>query len=254
MGTMDTGAQANFLRESTVIDNLSLKVTKNANSTLVVFGNGNKVKCSSIAPITSTIPAFVILDKDLIEDLISPNPIVDLGYRIILESDGGWIEREGVRVLSLKREQLEWMINLSEMKCLNARIVNRKNHTFDERTKDKVILLHRRIGHPSTKTMRSAIRSGAWIGCDVTAQEVEEVMKTRPCPVCLMGKKSSVRIHGSITDPRTVPIAALVSGDIIGPITPTAKDGPRYFFYSLIDEHHTTMFQHIKAKMVSLKL
>ena len=230
MAIMDTGAQANFLTESTVVDKLDLPVTVNTDSTIVVFGNGNEVQCSSSAPITPSIPAFVLKDKDLIEDLISPNAIVDLGYRIILEGEGGWIERDGEIAMTLKREQLKWLINLSEMKCLNARIVKRDDHTFTQNTRDIVLLLHRRMGHPSTKTMKSAIKSGAWIGCGVTAKDVEDVMSTRPCPICIMGKSNSVKIHASVTDPRTIPIAGLVSGDIIGPITPTAKDGSRYFF------------------------
>jgi len=45
-----------------------------------------------------------------------------------------------------------------------------------------------------------------------------------------MGKTNKIKIHNSITDPKSIPIASLISGDIIGPVTPTAKDGSKYFF------------------------
>jgi len=186
---MDTGAQAIFLTESTVVNKLNLPVTENTNLTIVVFGNGNEVQCSSSAPITPSIPANVLKDEDLIEDLISPNSITDLGYRIVLEGNGGWIERDGIITMALRREQLEWLINLSEMRYLNARIIKKEDNASDNSTRERVLLLHRRMGHPSTKTMKTAIKSCSRIGCGVTAKEVDDVMNSRPCPICIMGKK-----------------------------------------------------------------
>jgi len=153
---------------------------------------------------------------------------VDLGYRIVLEKNEGWIERDNIRVITLRREQLEWLVNLHDLKCLNAKIV--KKETIPNTVKDEVILLHRRMGHRSAKTMKAAVKAGAWIGCNVTARDIELVMNSKPCPICKMGKTNKIKIYNSITDPKAIPIAGLISGDIIGPVTPTAKDGSKYFF------------------------
>jgi hypothetical protein len=226
---MDSGAEVNYIRKSTAVNKLDLPLEYLPNTTVVVFGNGSEAPINSAAHLSPSIPAVVLPDETLVEDLISPNPIVDLGYRIVLEKDEGWIERDNERVITLRREQLKWLVNLQDLKCLNAKIV-KKEATPDSTVKDKVILLHRRMGHPSTKIMKAAVKAGAWVGCGVTARDIELVMEANPCPVCIMGKHNKIKIHNSITDPRSVPIANLISGDIIGPITPTAKDGSKYFF------------------------
>jgi len=79
------------------------------------------------------------------------------------------------------------------------------------------------MGHASTKVMISALEAGSWAKCLVTAKDIIEVMREYKCPVCILGKRNQTRIHKSVTDPTSVAIASLVSGDIIGPITPTAK-------------------------------
>jgi hypothetical protein len=45
-----------------------------------------------------------------------------------------------------------------------------------------------------------------------------------------MAKRNRAPIPRSIHEPMSVPIGHLVSGDIIGPITPHARDGAKYFF------------------------
>jgi hypothetical protein len=162
------------------------------------------------------------------EDLISANPIVDLGYRIILQDDGGWIEKDNKIIIRLRREQLRWLIDLKELKCLNASIVKKENEQQD--IEELVKQLHRRMGHSSSKTMISAIESGAWSKSGVTVEQIKRVMKDYVCPICLLAKRNQTHVHKSVTDPKSVPIAGLISGDIIGPITPTARDGSKYFF------------------------
>lgn len=86
------------------------------------------------------------------------------------------------------------------------------------------------MGHVSFKIIIDALKAGAWTMTGVTTDQVANVMDEYKCPVCLLAKKNQTRVHFSITDPTTIPIAGLVSGDIIGPITPIARDGSKYFF------------------------
>jgi len=191
---LDSGAEVNYLRNSTAVKQLELQLENlSNNTTVVVFGNGSETPISSAAHLTPSIPAMVLPDNTLVEDLISPNPIVDLGYRIVLEKDEGWIERDNIRVITLRREQLKWLVNLHDLKCLNAKIV--KKEAIPNTVKDEVILLHRRMGHPSAKTMKAAVKAGAWIGCNVTARDIELVMNSEPCPICKIGKTNKIKIH-----------------------------------------------------------
>ena len=128
----------------------------------------------------------------LVEDLISANPIVDLGYRIILERQGGWIEKNGKVITTLRREQLRWLVNLNELRCLNATIV--KKETTGPHTKELVIQLHRRMGHASTKVMTDALKAGAWTNCGITTDEVTGVMSSYVCPICLLAKRNQTKM------------------------------------------------------------
>jgi len=49
-----------------------------------------------------------------------------LGYRIILENSGGWIEKDDKIVIKLQRHQLKWLINLKELQCLNATVIKKE--------------------------------------------------------------------------------------------------------------------------------
>ena len=180
----------------------------------------------------------MLKDNDLIEDLISPNVFTALGYTIVLNDDGGWIEKDGEKVIPIMRDRLKWLIDLPTLKCFNANV----NNKVSSNTKDLVMSLHRRMGHASTKYMVSAVKAGSWIGCEVTPTDIEDVMKNCPCVLCILGKKNRNPIPKSVTDPKQVPIGYLVSGDIVGPVTPKAKDGSRYFFL-FVDRR--TSFYHV---------
>lgn len=157
----------------------------------------------------------------LIEDLVSPNPIVDLGYSVILNKDGGWVEKDGVQVTSIKRDELKWSIDLKALQCLSASISDKKS---------LVMSLHQRMGHPSCKTMVAAIKAGTWINVGVSFQDVEDVMKETPCTICDLAKSNRSPISPSTTDPRTIEIGAVISGDVVGKISPLARDGSQYFY------------------------
>ena len=165
--------------------------------------------------------ALILPDSSLIEDLISINPIVDAGYDVHMTHRGGSIIKDGKRVIPISRSGQKFTIDMK--KLLRCLVVNTASYK-------EVMELHRRLGHPSLDTMINAISSLSWINSGITAQSIRSAFKNHPCGVCVMAKRNRAPIPRSINDPKTVPIGHLVSGDIIGPITPHAKDGSKYFF------------------------
>jgi len=77
--------------------------------------------------------------------------------------------------------------------------------------------------------MIDAITNGTW-KTPVTADDVSRVLRNTPCPTCIIAKRNSLPIPPSITDPKTLEIAELISGDIIGPISPCTRNGHKYIY------------------------
>ena len=161
--------------------------------------------------------ALVLPDRELIEDLISINPIVDQGYKVTFEpyDRGGAISKDGIDLVPIRREGSMWLMDINRLKCLVA-------GTKPDGLVEKVMSLHKRMEHASFKNMIAAMKSGSWTNADVSADEIRTVMDATPCPGCLMAKRNKDPIPQSVTDPREVPIGHLISGDIIGPIKPAA--------------------------------
>jgi len=201
---------------------------------LVQFGDGNTIHSRFKALISEHMDAIVLPDDKLIEDLISPNPLIDLGYAISLTSYGGWIEKAIEESIPLKRERLKWLIDLETLKCFNINTRQSKENL--------VLSLHRRMGHPSMKSMITAVKAGLWLGCGVLVGDIESVMKDHPCIACILEGQNKSRAQYSNTDPMSTPIGHTLSGDIIGPITHTARDGSRYF-YLFVDR--ATSYYHV---------
>jgi len=144
-GRLDTGAEGNFLKEST------------CTYTTIEFGNGSTTISSATAHLNSNLTALVVSDINLIEDLISINPIVDLGYNVILSQSGGWILANQEKVMPIIRNKSKWVIDIAELRSLSVQQCLLINKIDD--TKRKVMLLHQRMAHASTKVMIEAIRS-----------------------------------------------------------------------------------------------
>jgi len=86
------------------------------------------------------------------------------------------------------------------------------------------------MGHSSGKNMSAAVNAGTWVGCGVTPEEIKRVMKSYTCVVCELGKLNKMGSPPSVSDPKTYPIAQIISGDIVGPVSPKAGDGSKYIF------------------------
>ena len=192
----------------------------------IEFGNGSSVNTSLAAQLNASLNALVLPDQHLVEDLISTYPIANLGYDILLSKDGGWILKgdavqppESSKIIPITRQDRKWQVNIDHLRCLTE-----KMDVFPQ-----VMALHRVMGHASPYQMAQAIKSGAWI-TDVTSDQVIEAMRMKPCPACALGKQNHTPIPRSRTDPNTVAIAQLISGDIVGPVKPATRNGHCYFY------------------------
>jgi len=192
-------------------------------STLVQFGNGSNISTSLAAQLNRSLTALVIPDTDLIQDLLSVTPILDLGYEISLSSQGGSINLNGEPIMPIIRNDKKLLVDIKSVQCLSA-------STSHQAVRERVLAHHKRTGHPSMRRMIDAINCGSWTNCDVTSHQVKEIMKQHSCIACIMGKQNHSPIPKSPKDTSPKPIGWLVSGDIIGPVTPASKNGARYFF------------------------
>ena len=141
------------------------------------------------------------------------------------------------------RDQLKWIVDLEQLKLLqvnNKPTIKSLSANTNKIEKD-VHNLHRRMGHPSSKQMTDAIKSGTWI-TDVTPEQVQDVMNRKPCNACIMGKRNHTPVPRIHKDPTTIAIADVISGDIVGPIDPPTRTGHKYFFL-FVDKR--TRFLHV---------
>ena len=138
------------------------------------------------------------------------------------------------------RNKSKWVIDIAELRSLSVQQCLLINKIDD--TKRKVMLLHQRMAHASTKVMIEAIRSKSWSNSEVSLEDIETYPPHETCIACIMGKSNKSPIPKSITNPRDVPIGQIISGDIVGPITPSTKTGDRYF-YLFVDRR--TSFLHV---------
>jgi len=175
----------------------------------------------------------------LIEDLISTNPIVDLGYDILLSKEGGSILNQGKEVVPITRDGLKWQVDLEKIThCLAVSVDEPKTFekikclaTSAERsTTDRIHELHRRMGHPSAQMMVEAIKNSSWLRSGIKIEDVRRAFKERPCALCDLAKRNKPSVSFLTTSPRDYCVGQLISGDIVGPITPESRSGHKYFF------------------------
>ena len=188
------------------------------------------------AHLSDSLAALVVPDDNLILDMISYTPLKKLGYDILLKAEGNsWIMKGDLPLVPIIPHQNHMLVDIKALQCL---AVTTEPSTNNDPTLanisslvDRVLALHRRMGHPTLRRMIDAISSRAW-DTDVTSAQVAEVLRYHhnPCNVCNLAKRNHIPIPQSHTDPTQLAIGQLISGDIIGPITPLARPNLKYFF------------------------
>ena len=154
---LDSGAEAIILRQSTV-ENHSLPLSTGADTT-VMFGNGQTTTTNRQTNLGG-LPAIVCEDRNLQEDLISVNPLLDAGYRLTMEGNHGTLTKdEAGSSISVVREGARWSVDLrntepSSNDYSNIRDTVEAYAVINADSKSlrlRVISLHERLGHATPK-------------------------------------------------------------------------------------------------------
>ena len=136
-----------------------------------MFGNGQTSITRDHTSI-GTLPAIVCRDRDLKEDLISVNPLLDSGYTLTMESGYGTLfNKETQQTIHVKRDGPRWSVDLRDLaQAVSAQPDLAGNPAIDQlvqahavintepaSVRDKVISLHERMGHAHAEAMCTAI-------------------------------------------------------------------------------------------------
>ena len=110
---LDSGAEAILLRESTA-ETHRLQISNGATTT-VMFSNGHTADTDMQTTI-GRFPAIVCKDRDLQEDLISVNPLLDAGFKLTMEGDQGTLTNEDSgTTIDVTRDGARWSVSLRDL-------------------------------------------------------------------------------------------------------------------------------------------
>ena len=246
MGRLDTGADAILLTEST---GMSLNYhTKTVDPVTIVFGNNTTAKTTTAIEV-GNYPALICKDVDLGDNLISVNPFLDNGFQLLLTKDYGHLLHPptGEKV-ALHSDGIGWLVNIEDIAALNIGPIKTQADTtlqeyFAQRAKtssklplsglrQRVIQLHERMGHASMESMCKAITGSApsWVNTYLTETQVRKVMRKDPCLVCILGKRNKQPTPLPSGSHRECTAGEVISADIVGKITPSARKGEQWIF------------------------
>ena len=200
---MDTGAEAILLRQSTASAQ-GWKPQK-ASSTEIIFGNGHSTVTDQKTRI-GELDALVCKDNALQEDLLSVNPLLDIGFKLTMDKDKGTLSNEATGVkIHVQRQGKKWAVDLEDLsKAMRANPELEKSQAVDEMvqayavinrepksTRDQVLHLHERMGHPNTEAMCAAVDGDqpTWDHSNLTSSQIRSIMRKYPCTICLLAKR-----------------------------------------------------------------
>ncbi len=239
---LDSGAEAILLRESTA-ETHRLQISNGATTT-VMFGNGHTADTDMQTTI-GRFPAIVCKDRDLQEDLISVNPLLDAGFKLTMEGDQGTLTNEDSgTTIDVTRDGARWSVSLRDLAHATGDASSPDyggsrdvveayaiTNTESKSLRERVITLHERLGHANAEAMCDAISGDdpCWTHSDLTPAQVRRVMRRHKCLVCHLAKRQRPPISPPSGDRRDFPPGYCISGDII-PVSPPAHDGSTMFF------------------------
>ena len=240
---LDSGAEAILLRESTVESHKL--ATSTGTETTIMFGNG-QTSATDLEANLGNLKAIVCKDADLHEDLISVNPLLDIGFKLTMEHDCGILEHERTgATITVRRDGARWSVDLDDLARATQEVPMLEGHHSIQKLveanaalyveppsiREKVISLHERMGHANAEAMCDAISgdSPSWTHSDLSPAQVRRVMKRHRCLICLLAKRPRPTISPPSGDRRDLPPGYCISGDII-PVSPPAHDGSTMFF------------------------
>ena len=190
--------------------------------------------------------AIVCPDTCLSEDLVSVNPMLDAGFKLVMEKTEGLLTNEDSGAsIKVRREGKRWSIDLEDLAkavrimpevhdhpaLQNMLLANAVVTKEPKSLRQKVLALHERMGHPNTEAMCQAVDGDtpSWTHCDLTATQIRRIMRSEPCLICLLAKRPKTPVAIPSGDRENMPPGYCISGDIV-PVNPPAQDGSTMFF------------------------
>jgi hypothetical protein len=104
--------------------------------------------------------------------------------------------------------------------------------TIARTTEDRVLELHENMGHASSEPMCEAVYHKTWMldpDKVVTCSEIRKVLKKTKCIDCILAKRN-LDPPRVLQDRTVYTPGAVLSSDIVGPISPQTMQGHIYFF------------------------
>ena len=192
------------------------------------------------------LDALVCDDNVLQEDLLSVNPLLDIGFKLTMDKDRGLLRNESTGVLiHVLRQGKRWAVDLEDLsKAMKANPELEKSRAVDDMVRahavinhepkslrDQVLHLHERMGHPNTEAMCAAVEGDqpTWEHSSLTPSQIRCIMRKYPCTICLLAKRQRPPVATPSGERRDMKPGECISGDIV-PISPPAHDGSTMFF------------------------
>ena len=140
--------------------------------------------------------------------------------------------------------QLNVQSKVSDNKICYYIIVNSYNSAMD-----KILLLHKRFGHPNFHTLMHLFKQVKSI--NISHSVKQQALKII-CEECQMGK--SHRLHFPATETKTTKILELIHTDLWGPSPHPSKEGYSYYISFVDDFSKYTWIFPLKLKSAALEV
>ena len=146
-------------------------ISTQAPNTEIIFGNGHSTVTDKKTTI-GDVEALICEDGILQEDLLSVNPLLDIGFKLTMNKSSDLLHNEETgATIHVQREGKRWAVDLEDLaSAMKANPDLIENPAMDELVKanavvhrdpksirDQVIQLHERMGHPNTEAMCAAV-------------------------------------------------------------------------------------------------
>lgn len=221
---LDSGASSHFVSDKSRLENYEPYViqVKVADQQIVHTVGRGKLRVRSIVKcVQHNITFSNVLYVPNFANLISVGRLTHLGADIRFSKHLCSIVMEGQTILEATRfRQNLWRLQFDYVepkKQMSAETVHLASST------DKTQTLHRRLGHPSVKSMEQLVKDQ--ILPPITPGEFEE-FRNRTCLPCIQGKQHRAPLPTGTTKV-TVPLAR-VHSDLAGPKPVQSFSGKRY--------------------------
>ena len=110
----------------------------------------------------------------------------------------------------------------------NAIKTKRSGSNVTQKEKEKVLTLHRIMGHASTQNMCTAVENGLWQNTGLDSKAIRRTMHENTCIVCIMAKRQRINFPKANEKHHFLP-GEIVSVDPL-PVPTTAFNGAKWIF------------------------